>query len=304
VLRFVLATAALSMVVGCSNSNDVAPSAVTIDPVMTLTSWISVDDVGSVSAADLRAGTFTDYVGGGPGGGPTGPFPALPGFSSTVREQAGLLGVAEVDGVRYVAYTRTDGQLVVVGQFGVTWRIVWEGTSTRQKAIGGHLEAYGSLLLLGLGELTGWAKEHGSGALVTLDPLGNQTQEPVVLTDGWHNPFAFAVGPDHTTVWVADNAPDGGVERLGRGDLQGVTTDLPGPQRAPSALAILPDGRLAVCGWLDRRVRRYATTSDTDKPVTVRRTDTIAEGCATGLLATADSLYFSGDDGLQRVRLR
>jgi hypothetical protein len=178
-------------------------------------------------------------------------------------EQRGLLGHTVIDGRRFAAWTEPDTLRLVVGELTPDGppQLVWTGTATGTRAVGGHLEALDGGLLLGLGELTGWAEEHGSGALVTLDPDGPPDQDPVVVSDGWNNPFAFVVTDDG--VLVADNAPAGRPERLGLvADDDEVRTDLPAPERAPSAIAVLADGRIGVCGWLDGELRGHELGDD------------------------------------------
>ncbi|MGK0274570.1 MAG: hypothetical protein ACI9N0_000947 [Ilumatobacter sp.] len=186
-------------------------------------------------------------------------------------EQRGLLGHTVIDGRRYAAWTEIDTLDLVVGEVtnGSLDRLVWAGTGTSSKAVGGHLEAQDGLIVLGLGSLTEWGRDNGSGAIVTLDPDGPAEQDPVVLSDGWNNPFAFTV-LDNGTIWVADNAPDGSDlpvadrdgERIAQatGDAAGILE--PPPQRAPSAIVQLPDGRLGVCGFLDNQMRAYEIADD------------------------------------------
>ncbi|NND75571.1 MAG: hypothetical protein HKN44_11255 [Ilumatobacter sp.] len=194
---------------------------------------------------------------------------------STEGEQRGLLGHAVVDGRRFAAWTEPGTLDLVVGEVtsGAVDRLVWAGTTTESKAVGGHLEAFEGRLLLGLGELTGWARGHGSGALVILDPDGGPEQVPVVMSDGWNNPFAFTVAADGD-VWVADNAPDGAdlpvaeraSERIGIAGPEGAEFSTlfaePPPQRAPAAIIELPDGRLGVCGFVDNEMRAYEPITD------------------------------------------
>jgi hypothetical protein len=185
---------------------------------------------------------------------------------STEGEQRGLLGHTLIDGRRFAAWTEPNTFDLVVGEVtsGEVDRIVWAGTTTSPKAVGGHLEVYQGQLLLGLGELTGWGRDHRSGALVLLDPDGKPDQAPVVLSDHWNNPFAFTV-TSSGEVWVADNAPDGSdlpvnerePERIGRGDADSPNFLEPPPQRAPTAIIELPDGRVGVCGFLDNEMRAY-----------------------------------------------
>ncbi|MEO1065210.1 MAG: hypothetical protein AAFZ07_27665 [Actinomycetota bacterium] len=181
----------------------------------------------------------------------------------TEGEQRGLLGQTVLDGRRFAAWTEPDDLRLVVGELldAGAPRIVWSGTTTETRAVGGHLRSLDGRLLLGLGELTGWAQEHGSGALVTLDPDGPPEQDPAVVSDGWNNPFAFVVADDGT-ILVADNTSVGGRERLAAIADDDVATELPAPERAPSAIAVLDDGRIAVCGFLDGELRAYEVGDD------------------------------------------
>lgn len=208
-------------------------------------------------------------------------------------EQRGLLGHTVIDGRRYAAWTDIDTLDLVVGEVtsGLIDRLVWAGTGTSSKAVGGHLETRDGLIVLGLGSLTAWGRDNGSGALVMLDPDGPAEQDPVVLSDGWNNPFAFTVFDDGT-IWVADNAPDGSDlpvadrdgERIAQatGDAAGIVE--PPPQRAPSAIVQLPDGRLGVCGFLDNEMRAYEIA---DGSGTLQRDGTIGP-CLSGATVLDD----------------
>lgn len=205
----------------------------------------------------------------------------------TDGEQRGLLGHTVIDGRRYAAWTEPEGLRLVVGELtGDGHRLVWAGTGTDTRAVGGHLRARDGLLVLGLGELTDWALNHGSGAIVSLDPGGEPDQEPVVLSDGWNNPFAFTVIDDGTVV-VADNAPANADERIGTDERR---TDLPAPHRAPSAIAQLPDGRLGVCGFLDGELRAYERTAESFERAGTPGT------CRTGLAVTAEGRVITVTD--------
>ena len=185
---------------------------------------------------------------------------------STEGEQRGLLGHTVVNGVRYVAFTQPiDDHLVVAALDGrgSVERIVWDGGGTAGGAVGGHLET-GPLgtLILGIGQLTDSAKANGSGAMLQLDPLGAADQEPVVLSSGYTNPFAFVVGGGGQ-LWVADNAVGDDVEHIGRGDLldRGDHAPTDAAPRAPSAMVALGDGRLGVCGFLDAQLLVWTDAS-------------------------------------------
>lgn len=220
---------------------------------------------------------------------------------ATDGEQRGLLGYAVVGRTQYVAFTRLPDRKLVVMELsseGVPIAVTWEGTSTASKAIGGHLDVRNGKLVLGLGELTGWAKTHGSGAIVTIDPHGPPTQKPVVLTDGWHNPFAFAISPAGE-IWVADNAPEGKRERIGRGDVRAKSAELPLPQRALSAIAVLTGGRVVVCGYLDGEARVYLLGKTSEDEAPIKGVERVASGCLTGLAVEPNgSLLLAGPNGL------
>ena len=222
---------------------------------------------------------------------------------STDGEQRGLLGHTVIGGRRFAAWTAPDTLDLVVGEVtsGSTDRLIWSGTGTQSKATGGHLDTRDGQIVLGIGSLTDWAKEHGSGAVVTLDPDGDADQRPVILSDGWNNPFAFTVLADGT-IWVADNAPDGSDlpvadregERIATTEAAGPSILEPPPQRAPSAIVELPDGRLGVCGFLDNEMRAYSLTDDA-----LERAGTVGP-CLTGATVLDDGTIVTAstsDDG-------
>jgi hypothetical protein len=188
----------------------------------------------------------------------------------TDGEQRGLLGHAVIDGVRYAAWTDRATDHLLVGEVqrldddaGFSGRIVWDAGGTAGGAVGGHLAAtVDGLLVLGIGQLTDWAQDHGSGALLLLDPAGPPDQEPSVLSEGYINPFAFVVVGDE--VWVADNAVGEDTERIGRAGPGGrdelARSDV--DPRAPSAVVALPGGNYGVCGFLDGDLRSWTPTGD------------------------------------------
>ena len=230
---------------------------------------------------------------------------------ATDGEQRGLLGHTVIDGVRYAAWTEPDTDHLVVGALGnggkgnnggapaTVDRIVWDAGGTAGGAVGGHLAATADgELVLGIGQLTDWAKGHGSGAMLLLDPTGPPDQTPIVLSDGYINPFAFAVVDDQ--LWVADNAIGDDTERIGAVDLSAPNVgrddlDATGADpRAPSALVGLPDGTIAVCGYLDGRLRRWSV----DPP---RYGDSLGP-CLTGSTVLADGTIVAATaDGLVAV---
>jgi hypothetical protein len=221
----------------------------------------------------------------------------------TDGEQRGLLGHTTIDGIRYAAWTTPETNHLVVGSLtdaepAVVDRIVWDAGGTAGGAVGGHLEATADgMLVLGIGQLTDWAKDHGSGAMLQLDPLGPTDQEPVVLSDGYINPFAFTVRGDR--LWVADNAVGDDTERTGFVDLAAGSTrvdrgDLDptgeGP-RAPSAMVALADDTIGVCGFLDAELRPWSPdTPGYGAPLGPCLTGATALADGTIVTATADAL--------------
>jgi hypothetical protein len=145
-----------------------------------------------------------------------------------------------------------------------------------------------SSMVVGLGELV--ADPDLAGKILALDPDGPVEQTPTIISGGWHNPFAFVIRDG--VVIVADNAPEGVDERLG-------TAALPeSAQRAPSAAVLTPDGRIGVCGYLDREMRAYTLGADG----TVERAGTIVKaGCATGAAAIGDGRYVITDETTVRL---
>jgi hypothetical protein len=114
----------------------------------------------------------------------------------------------------------------------------------------------------------------------------------VVVSDGWNNPFAFVVADDGT-ILVADNTAAGGTERLAAIGDGVMVTELPAPERAPSAIAVLDDGRIGVCGFLDGELRAYELAEDGfERAGTPGDCLTAATVTASGrtIVATADAL--------------
>ena len=240
---------------------------------------------------------------------------------SSEGEQRGLLGHTVINDIRYASWTDPDTNHLLVGEVGEVGevegegaeggaaggtrrasRIVWDGGGTAGGAVGGHLEASADgLLILGIGQLTDWAKAHGSGAMVQLDPVGPADQVPVVLSDGYTNPFAFTVVDGR--LWVADNAVGDDVERIGRGDLEarGLHAATGQSPRAPSAVIALADGTLAVCGFLDGQLLAWGAGDVPGYSRTLGPCLTGAVSLADGTVVTAST---SADGGSSLLLLR
>lgn len=211
--------------------------------------------------------------------------------------QRGLLGLTEVDGDLYAAWTRADdGHLVIAQVSGLPddeQRLVWDGPPSTDLANGGHLEtdAEGQILV-GIGDLERSKlvddPAEPNGKILSIDPAGGPDQEPRVLSSGWNNPYAFVV-TENGQVWVADNAPGEKPERFGRGDLADADRlDLEG-RRAPSALIDLGEGRFGVCSYLDGTMLMISL----DPEPTVG--DLLTADCKTGGVRLGDGLIAVAD---------
>lgn len=215
-------------------------------------------------------------------------------------DQRGLLGLAVTENHTYGAWTRaTDGRIVVADLTDGLQRLVWEGPASSDLANGGHLATLpDGRLVIGIGDLQDPDRsadpDAPHGKLLALDPAGPPDQDPVALSQGWNNPFAFVVTKSGD-IWVADNAPGDDPERIGRGDRASARVALPG-SRAPSALVEIDREHLGLCGYLDGELRLVELTDD-DEPQ-LEDTETAATGCRTGAVALSDS-RFAVSDGEQ-----
>jgi hypothetical protein len=218
----------------------------------------------------------------------------------TADGQRGLLGLARTgtgDEARlFAAWTRPDDGRLVVGQvFPGEPRLIWEGPVSVERGNGGHLDVSPlGELVIGIGD-AGAADliedpDEPNGKMLALDPDGEVDQTPEVLSSGWRNPFAFA-HDDDGRLWVADNAPPGQAERIGVGDKEdGPLLELD-ENLAPSALIVLDDGDLGVCGFLDGQMRQVAVDRGggpgTD-PTAELTEDVVVEPCTVAAAQLSD----------------
>jgi hypothetical protein len=185
------------------------------------------------------------------------------------KGQRGLLGLARNgSGEVFASWTRaSDGRMVVGRVAPGRARLVWVGPVSADLANGGTLQLRDDRLIVAVGDLQDPDSvddpDAPNGKLLALDPDGPPDQDPDVLSAGWNNPYAMTVRRNGE-VWVADNAAGQDAERLGRGDGAELIGELPG-RRAPSALVELPDGRLAVCGYLTDDLRVVEPRPDGDR---------------------------------------
>ena len=70
---------------------------------------------------------------------------------------------------------------------------------------------------------------------------------------------------------------------------------------APPAIVSLADGRLAVCGWLDKEIRSYEISGEQTQP-SVERAGTIATGCDSALAVIGNSIWFAGEAGVSEIK--
>ncbi len=213
--------------------------------------------------------------------------------------QRGLLSLAlSPQDVIYASWTPRGSDRLVVGilRRKAPPAIVWNGPRTSTFANGGHLEfAPDGRLVIGIGESK--LGRGAPGAMLSLEPNGPPNQRPRVLSTGWNNPFAFAFTSDGR-LWVADNATGKAPERLARGDA-GKPTDVTNLPRktAPSGLAVLPNGDLALCGVVSGTLDRYRHQPDGHW----KRIGTIATGCRYGVALLTDGRLAYADRHAIRV---
>jgi hypothetical protein len=212
--------------------------------------------------------------------------------------QRGLLSLAlSPQDVLYASWVPRGSDRLVVGILGRRGSaIIWKGPHTTSFANGGHLEFEpDGRLVIGIGESK--LRPRASGAMLSLDPNGPPYQVPRILSTGWNNPFAFAFTPDGS-LWVADNATGRKPERLARGD-GGEPYDITNLPRktAPSGLAALPNGDLALCGVISGTLDRYRHQPDGHW----KRIGMIAPRCRYGVALLTDGRLAYADRNAIRV---
>lgn len=219
---------------------------------------------------------------------------------STDGEQRGLVGIAVRGDEIFVSYTDADRRLQVRLLGGGP---VWIGPESADRANGGRIAfAPDGALVIGVGDLLDRAAAMDpampNGKLLALDPDGPADQRPTVISSGWNNPFAFTFAGDGT-LYVADNAGGEGEERLaigGAGPLPIVLATL-SPHSVPSGLAAMPDGRLALCTFLEGTLRAFLVGRAAARPELVP----LAADCSIGVITLADGTLAYADEGTIRA---
>lgn len=219
---------------------------------------------------------------------------------STEGEQRGLLGIAVRGDEIFVSFTAPSGRLQVERLGGA---IVWTGPPSADRANGGRIAfAPDGSLVIGVGDLLDPQATADptapNGKMLALDPDGSQDQRPGTISSGWNNPFAFAYAPDGT-LYVADNVGGVGEERLAIGNAgpAPVVIGTFPAHSVPSGLAVLPDGRLAVCTYLARTLRTYRVDSGVAAPDVVP----LAPDCSIGVVVQDDGTIVYANEGAIRV---
>lgn len=213
--------------------------------------------------------------------------------------QGGLLGLTVLDGGVVAAYTNDEGRLVVadVGSTGVG-QVRWQGPEAQEEANGGRLAVLpGDRLIIGVGDLLdpGAASDPDAPNTKVLEIGEDGAVTPVAA--GFNNPFALTADGD--TIWVADNAPGDDPERLLRvreSEVEEVAswTDT----RVPSGIAVLDDGRLALCSFATAELRLV----DPEDPGDASG-ELVADDCLFGVVTLPEGrLAYATDDEVVILR--
>jgi glucose/arabinose dehydrogenase len=205
------------------------------------------------------------------------------------KGQRGLVGLAvDEDGRIFASWTRPDLRLVVAQVAPGRERLVWLGPRSTDLATGGHIaiDPDDGSLAIGIGDLQdpGTVSDSSApnGKILRLDADGEPSQKWTSYSYGWNNPYAFDFS-EFGDLWLADNSPGEGRERLGRADPTGPNTFLP-EHTAPSGLAIAGD-KVFVCGYQTKLLLRYRVLRN---QAAVRDGPPIARDCRLGVVELED----------------
>ena len=205
------------------------------------------------------------------------------------KGQRGLVGLAvDKEGQIFASWTRPDLMLVVAKVAPGRQRLVWLGPRSTDLATGGHIaiDPDDGSLAVGIGDLqdpgTVSDSKAPNGKILRLDPDGRPNQKWTSYSYGWNNPYAFDFS-EFGALWLADNAPGEGRERLGRADPTGPNTFLP-KHTAPSGLAIAGDN-VFVCGYNTKLLLRYRIARN---QAALRDGPPIARDCLLGVVELED----------------
>jgi glucose/arabinose dehydrogenase len=226
----------------------------------------------------------------------------------------GLLGLAvDKHGRVFADWTGTDGNIHVARVAPGRQRAVWNAGRDGEEANGGRL-AFGKdgRLIVSVGDRdrsihfdptlnapVGPPFPGFSGGIYSVNPKGPPTQTARTLAPGFFNPFGLAVTPSGN-VWATDNAitPDTDV-------IAQVHDGTAAPfaymaHTAPSGLAAIDDRTLAVCGFVSRRLDRFAVADDGTAHASG---PPIAPDCTVGVIRLSDGrLAYATETKISVVR--
>jgi hypothetical protein len=224
----------------------------------------------------------------------------------------GLLGLAvDKRGRVFADWTATDGKIHVAKVAPGKRRAVWNPGADGEEANGGRLAfTKDGRLLVSVGDRDrsvqpgptgpiGPVFPGFSGGIYSVNPNGPATQTPTTLAPGFFNPFGLAITPSGD-VWATDNAitPDTDViTRVHDGTAEPFAYMA---HTAPSGLAAIDDHTLAVCGYVSRRLDRFAIagvgTAHVSGPP-------IAQDCTIGVIRLSDGrLAYATETGISVTR--
>lgn len=219
--------------------------------------------------------------------------------------EGGLLGLASrEDGKLFAAYTDERGFLMVSAlDDGGAPRPIWEGPQGVATGNGGHItfDPNGDLVI-GIGDLEQPDLIDDvstlNGKLLRLDPEGDESQLPAVISGSWNDPSAFTFTPGGE-LWVADEGRGDSSDRVARGDLGDGPERVAGLRDAfgPKGLAAIDDETLALCGETNGELAVLKIDAR-GIPYTLGSFPTLATDCALGVIALEDGrlVYSTGTD--------
>jgi hypothetical protein len=177
----------------------------------------------------------------------------------TTPTQRGLLGLAvTADGEVLAGFVNGDDRIEVaaLGADGSRDRR-WLGPEAQNQANGGRLAVLpDDRLVIGIGDLLEPDliddPDAPNGKLLEITDDGGVE----VIAGNFNNPFALTADDDGT-LWVSDNAPGADPERLLRVGTDGEVETLAEWEetRVPAGIAVLDDGRLALCNYATTELR-------------------------------------------------
>ncbi len=227
--------------------------------------------------------------------------------------QVGLTGLAtDPPGGRvFAAWVRADDDRMVVSEVvGGSTRDVWIGPMAATQASAGRLVWWRGRLVVSIGDrlqsrTADPPLDDLRSALVSLDPDGSPSQQPIIVSTDWNNPFAVTVDSSDRLL-VADNVPKGGPERLGVTTEPGSTTlselGSEGEHLAPAGIAEVRPGVAWICGWITGLVTELPIGTD-GRARWADRTELADVPCSLDVVVLVDGrIAVSTDSGVRVVR--